>query len=200
MCGPTAAATLSRWVTPRAACRQFSNSAQLGKGDADNKPSRHNGSGLDAAALLEQPSWSVASLLSVRHTKMPGDSEITLDKLRRLLQLSALPFPACPKEQAAKLKALRTQLHFVRDIQQFDTTGILPLQAIRDESHSAVKAQTIGMKEVEQALLQEESFGHNRRPRRRKDWASASDGEVWDVMKTASQRAGRYIVVNDTKQ
>ena len=123
-----------------------------------------------------------------------------MDQLRHLLRLSALPFPTTPEEQAAKIATLRTQLHFVRDVQSVDTAGLKPLQAIRDETKEGMKQYTIGIKDVEQALLQEDSYGHNRRPRRRKGKASAGDVEDWDALATAARKAGRYIVVNGAEQ
>ena len=155
---------------------------------------------VDVADILKRPTWSVSSLLCANQSDLEGHSAIVTEKLRLLLKLSALPFPKSPEEQAAKLKALRTRLRFVRDIQTFDTAGITPLQAIRDESRNAIMAQSIGVKEVEHTLLLEEFFGHNRRPRRRKAKVMASSVKKWNVQDTASLKAGRYIVVNDTEQ
>lgn len=154
------------------------------------------------AELLERPTWSVVSLLSKNKNKnvVGDDSKITLTLLRHVLRLSALPFPPSPEEQTSKLEALRTQLLFVRDIQSFDTTRVMPLQAIRDETHEGLKGQTIGVKQVQQTLLQEVSFGHNRRPRRTKVKLDESGIEDWDVLATASQRAGRHIVVDGSRQ
>lgn len=149
--------------------------------------------------LLQKPTWSITGLLS-KGRDMPDKtvSEIPLEKLRRLLRLSALPFSTSPQEQSAKLKALQTQLSFVRDVQDFDAAGTPPLQAIRDETHSALKEQTIGVKEVADSLLQEEYFGRNRRPRRRRGKEDVAGSGAWDVLETASKKAGRYIVVGIT--
>lgn len=149
--------------------------------------------------LLQQPTWSITSLLSEgRDTPKGTVSEIPLEKLRRLLRLSALPFSSSSQEQSAKLKALQTQLNFVRDVQDSDAAGTPPLQAIRDETHSALKEQTIGVKEVADSLLQEEYFGRNRRPRRRGGKEDVSGSGAWQALETASQKAGRYIVVGNT--
>jgi hypothetical protein len=156
---------------------------------------------VDVATILQRPTWSLTGLST--EGQGAGDGavfEITLERLRRLLRLSALPFIASSEEQAVKLKAIRTQLNFVRDIQKFDAAGSLPLQAIRDETRSALKEQTIGVEEVAGSLLQEEYFGRNRRPRRRKDKADAPDSRAWNPLEMASQKAGRYIVVGDTRQ
>ncbi|CAK7564362.1 MAG: hypothetical protein SEPTF4163_002251 [Sporothrix epigloea] len=154
---------------------------------------------VDVAKLLDRPAWSVANLISTDHEVSEVNSEINLEKLRLLLRLSALPFPTSPEEQAAKLKALRRQLHFVRDIQTCDTTGLSPLQAIRDETQTAIKAQSIGVKELEQTLLQEVAFGHSRRPRRLKDNIATTPVDDWNILDTAPHKAGRYIVVNGVK-
>lgn len=154
----------------------------------------------DIALLLEQPTWSVASLLPKSDDTPQEDSELSVYQLRHLFRLSALPFPTDPEEQAAKIATLQTQLHFVRNVQNVDTTGLKPLQAIRDETKEGMKQYIIGLKEVEEALSQEESYGHNRRPRRRNGKIDTGDVENWDALATASRKAGRYIVVDGAEQ
>lgn len=154
-------------------------------------------SDIDVAKLLERPTWSVRALLASQKSRPTDeDDTITPALLRHLLRLSALPFPSSPDEQAAKINTLRAQLHFVRDVQSVNTAGLRPLQSIRDETCEAVQEQTIGIREVEQALLQEESFGHNKRPRRRKPKVASSSTEEWDVLGLATRTAGRYVVVD----
>src|SRR3954454_3409908 len=87
---------------------------------------------LNVGALLSKPTWSVRSLLP--DSSNPPAQEITPQKLRHLLHLSALPQPKSPVEEAEMLKTLHSQLHFVRDIQSVDTEGVEPLQSIRDET------------------------------------------------------------------
>lgn len=153
----------------------------------------------DVSALLEQPTWAVSSLLEKNSGTAEG-TEITPARLRHLLRLSALPLPANPEEEAAKLDTLCNQLRFVREVQSVETTGLQPLQAIRDETRQGIQEQTVGVKDVEQILIQEDSFGHNRRPRRRKPVVDTSDIGDWDVLATSSQTAGKYVVVNGARQ
>lgn len=187
--------------TTRVTCCHLSISTRTASSNAsiDKTPEKDT---VDVGKLLQRPTWSLTGLSSEDQDAAKGMvSEITLAKLRRLLRLSALPFTTSSQEQAIKLTALRTQLNFVRDIQNFDTTGSLPLQTIRDETQSALKGQTIGVTEVADSLLEEEYFGRNRRPRRRRDKASdALNFGAWNILERASQKAGRFIVVGNMKQ
>ncbi|OAA55956.1 DUF726 domain containing protein [Niveomyces insectorum RCEF 264] len=194
-------------TTWRVAQQRCSSSSSGSSGSSDRGGNNNNrslggadaGSHADVAKLLEHPTWSVRSLLSDETSSSAAAEQdaITPAQLRHLLRLSALPCPSSPAEQQAKIDTLRTQLCFVRDVQSVDTTGLRPLPSIRDETRAGLKEQAIGVEDVQQALLQEESFGHNRRPRRRKQ-KPASDtlsAEAWDVLGTATRKAGRYIVV-----
>ncbi|EFX06273.1 duf726 domain containing protein [Grosmannia clavigera kw1407] len=158
-------------------------------------------SDVDVAKLLERPTWSVRALLpSQKSGASDEDAAITPALLRHLLRLSALPLPSSPDEQAAKIETLRSQLHFVRDVQGVNTAGLRPLQSIRDETREAIQEQTIGIKQLEQALLQEESFGHRKRPRRRQHTVATASTEEWDVLGLATRTAGNYIVVDSGEQ
>lgn len=99
------------------------------------------------------------------------------------------------------LKTLESQLHFVKEIQSVDTTGIEPLQALREETEEAVAENTIGMDALREAFANEEVKGRNRRPRRRRDIHVDTNGaEEWDVMGTAERTVGKYFVVNNSNK
>lgn len=98
------------------------------------------------------------------------------------------------------IQTLQSQLHFVRAIQQVDTTGIEPLRSIRDETAAGLEEETIGLAQLKEALEAEEVRGHCRRPRRKQDVLVDTTGvEDWDALATASERAGRYFVVRSAK-
>lgn len=155
--------------------------------------------------ILAQPTWSVRSLLPPSasegsSTAAQQDEEVTPSVLRHLLRLSALPPPVSPEEETQLLDTLRSQLHFVRNIQSIDTTGVKPLVSIRDETAQGVQEQTIGLETLREALEKEDVVGHNKRPRRRRDEAGKKKKQIegvedWDVLKGASEKVGRYFVV-----
>jgi hypothetical protein len=101
------------------------------------------------------------------------------------------------------IRTLRSQLHFVRDVQRVETGGVEPLRAIRDETPEGIVESTIGMEELKDALAAEVRFGHYRRPRRvrgaRPDVPGA-EAEDWDPLGCASRTAGRYFVMKSGKQ
>jgi len=148
-------------------------------------------------SMLSRPCWSVRSLLP--DAKTAPDTLITVDQLRHFLQLSALPIPQTPKARSQMMDVLLSQLHFVRDIQSVDTSGVEPLRSIRDETEEGLKEQTIGVEQLRAALCQESPFGHCKRPRRKKDEPDGRSTADWDVLKTASRKAGRYFVVRSGK-
>ncbi len=99
------------------------------------------------------------------------------------------------------LQTLHSQLHFVRQIQSVDTTGVEPLRSIRDETSAAEKENEIGMEDLEEAFAKEEVVGRSGRLRRRKDERGDAEGvEGWDVLGHAEKRVGRYFVVESGKQ
>lgn len=161
---------------------------------------------LNIAELLSKPTWSVRSCLPTEE-QLEMTDEITLDELNHLMRLSALPpFPdKHGKEAADKIKemtkTLRTQLHFVRQVQEVDTTGVEPLVAIRDETEEGRREATIGLRNatIKEALKKEEFKGRTLRPRRKRDVVVDTSGaEDWDVLSTANKTVGRYFVVNST--
>lgn len=99
------------------------------------------------------------------------------------------------------LKTLSSQLHFVKEIQSVDTSGVEPLRSIRDETREAEKEVEITMDDLKEAFAKEERVGRSGRLRRRKDLPVDTDGaEDWDVLGYASRRVGRYFVVESGKQ
>lgn len=96
------------------------------------------------------------------------------------------------------IKTLQSQLQFVRAVQRVDTTGVEPLQAIRDETIQGVKERTVSLDSLREVLDKETTVGHYRRPRRVKTNVS-SDAEDWDPLSTASKKAGKYFVVEAKK-
>ncbi|MDA4133272.1 MAG: aspartyl/glutamyl-tRNA amidotransferase subunit C, partial [Thaumarchaeota archaeon] len=168
----------------------------------------------DPSAILSRPTWSVRSLLpsspSASTASRGGQQDeattaITPQALHHLLRLSALPLPSTPEEEARMISTLQSQLRFVRDVQAVDTAGVEPLCAIRDETAAGLREQTVGVEQLRAELAAETVFGHSRRPRRRKDLGGARDeaaerAEDWDVLGTASRKAGRYFVVSSARQ
>lgn len=111
---------------------------------------------------------------------------------------------------------LESQLHFVREIQKVDATGVEPLQAIREETEEAIAERTIGLETLEDALAQEEFKGKMKRPRRRgsepqeinykeiqRPRRVESEPQVmdrqWKPLATANRTAGEYFVVKNKK-
>ncbi|EXJ82526.1 hypothetical protein A1O3_06339 [Capronia epimyces CBS 606.96] len=151
-------------------------------------------------SLLKTPTWSVSSLLPpppsvVQSTDIEPDrkkydaeseikpdlkkqeeseSEVTPSKLHHLLRLSALPPPKSVQEQTDMLRTLQQQLHFVKEIQKVDTTGVKPLVALRDETRDAREERAFTLESLQEYLSLEEKVGVNGTIRRRKvpvDWS-----------------------------
>lgn len=147
---------------------------------------------------LSKPTWSIRSLLP--STSDADAPTITPSQLRHLLRLSALPPPSDPEDEAAMIATLQSQLHFVRAIQQVDTTGVEPLRSVHDETEAGLKEATIGIEQLKSALNAEEVKGHCRRPRRKRGAPVDITGvEDWDGLAMASKKAGRYFVVRSAK-
>ncbi|KAL4933443.1 DUF726 domain protein [Aspergillus undulatus] len=150
----------------------------------------------DVESLLAKPTWSVRSLLPETAAKPPSPS-VTPAQLRHLLRLSALPQPSSAEEEQRMLETLESQIHFVKEIQKVDTTGVEPLQSIRDESPEAVKENTIGLEQLKEALSKERVVGRNKRIQRiqpaRND---RPDGDVWDgnALGYASKTKAKFFV------
>lgn len=152
----------------------------------------------EIAEILGEPSWSVKSLLPSEE-QAAASPQVTPKQLHHLLRLSALPPPANTDEEAKMLKTLNSQLHFVREIQKVDTTGVEPLRSLRDET--ATEANEITMDDLKEAFAAEEIVGNkHKRIRRRRDIPVDTRGaEDWDVLAYAERKVGRYFVVDSTK-
>ncbi|EXJ78432.1 hypothetical protein A1O1_08832 [Capronia coronata CBS 617.96] len=103
-----------------------------------------------------------------------AESEVTPSKLQHLLRLSALPPPKSAQEQTEMLRTLQQQLHFVKEIQKVDTTGVTPLVALRDETQEARQERGFTLDSLQEYLRMEEKVGVNGTIRRRKmpvDWS-----------------------------
>ncbi|UNI20083.1 hypothetical protein JDV02_006209 [Purpureocillium takamizusanense] len=143
-----------------------------------------------ADILSGGPTWSIRTLRGDQPTE-----PITPSQLHHLLRLAALPLPKTPAEEASMIATLQGQLQFVRAVQRVDTAGVEPLRAIRDETEEGVREQTIGLKDLQDALDKEQLVGHYRRPKRVRERVE-SEAEKWDALATASKKAGKYFVVD----
>ncbi|KAF7718262.1 Uncharacterized protein PECH_002077 [Penicillium ucsense] len=155
---------------------------------------------LDIASILAQPTWSVRSLLP-EPNKTPSAVNVTPQKLRHLLRLSALPQPSSPAEEQSMLKTLESQIHFVQEMQKVDTSGVEPLRSIRDESPAAVKETTITLDLLRDAFAQEHISGRRRRVQRLpKTRTCHPEADIWNgnALDFATKKMGPYFVV-DTK-
>ncbi|KAL5003560.1 hypothetical protein BDV10DRAFT_190921 [Aspergillus recurvatus] len=149
----------------------------------------------DIRSILAKPTWSVRSLLPDPAARPPSPS-VTPAQLKHLLRLSALPQPSSPEEEQQMLETLESQIHFVKEIQKVDTTGVEPLQAIRDESREAVKENTIGLERLREAMSKERVVGRNKRIQRIKSARNERpDGDAWDgnALGYASKTKGNFF-------
>ena len=157
------------------------------------------------ASLLETPTWSVRSLLPDPDAKPAPEDTVTKEKLHHLLRLSALPPPKNEKEEAKLLKTLQAQIHFVKEIQKIDTTGVDPLRTIRDETAEAIEEETITLDDLKPYLDKEEKVGRNGKVRRRKDLDDhgGENAHTWDPFGMSADRSkkhGKYFVVKRPKK
>nr|OQO17978.1 hypothetical protein B0A51_15900 [Rachicladosporium sp. CCFEE 5018] len=164
-------------------------------------------SAIDVAALLSKPTWSVASLLpSASPSTSTTTPEITSKQLHHLLRLSALPPPASEAEESSLLASLSQHLHFVNEIQSVDTTGVEPLQGLRDETKQGEKESELGLEALKEALGKEKVVGrYHRRIRRLRDGGKGEgregvEEEMGDVMGMAGKKVGRFFVVEGGKK
>ncbi|KAG6008219.1 hypothetical protein E4U21_004818 [Claviceps maximensis] len=150
--------------------------------------------------ILSKPTWSIQSL---REPSSPADETasssetITAKQLHHLLRLAALPLPQSPADEASMIETLQSQLHFVRAVQRVNTAGVEPLRAIRDETPEAVLENTVTLEDMKSFLSDEELVGHYKRPRRIQKKIHEAD-EKWNVLGTASRKAGKYFVVQSS--
>lgn len=96
---------------------------------------------------------------------------------------------------------LQSQLKFVQAIQSVDTTGVEPLQSIRDETKEAAMRDEITVATLQEEFDKEEVVGRRGRIRRRKDAEKVKGDEVraWDPLGQAPRRAGSFFVVDTAK-
>ncbi|EKV12491.1 hypothetical protein PDIG_44150 [Penicillium digitatum PHI26] len=150
----------------------------------------------DIDLILGAPNWSVRSLLPNPASKSPPS--ITPKQLHHLLRISALPQPANQEEEQSMLDTLESQIHFVKEIQLVDTTGVAPLARIHDESPAAIEEETIGIERLRGALAMERVSGRRgkiqRVPGEKND---RPDGTAWDgnALRSATRTKGKYFVV-----
>ncbi|KAF8252427.1 hypothetical protein K440DRAFT_658222 [Wilcoxina mikolae CBS 423.85] len=133
-------------------------------------------------SYLGAPSWSVSSLLPPSST--PTDTTITPAKLHHLLRLSALSPPSTLAAETSLLNSLHNHLHFVRAVQEVDTTDVPPLSRIEDE----VSREEITWKAV------------NARGKKAYDreWRLGEQGDVeWDPMSLPKKKVGGFYVVDE---
>ncbi|KAG6013543.1 hypothetical protein E4U54_006586 [Claviceps lovelessii] len=149
--------------------------------------------------ILSEPSWSIRSLRepSSPAAEAASTETITTKQLHHLLRLAALPLPQSPAEEASMIETLQSQLHFVRAVQRVNTAGVEPLRAIRDETPEAVRENTVTLEDMKPFLSDEQLVGYYKRPRRTRKGIEEAD-EKWDVLGTASRRAGKYFVVESS--
>ncbi|PHH93167.1 hypothetical protein CDD83_10716 [Cordyceps sp. RAO-2017] len=179
----------SRWAPCRLANRLLTR--PLGRTAASLASSKTS----SVHELLANPTWSVRSLRAPEPSVADQDAEpVTVAQLHHLLRLAALPLPKSKQDEEAMIATLHSQLRFVRAVQRVNTEGVEPLSAIRDETDEGVKERTIGLADLRHALDEETLVGHYKRPRRVKE-KLRSEAEMWDVLATASKKAGKYFVV-----
>jgi hypothetical protein len=99
------------------------------------------------------------------------------------------------------MDTLASQLHFVKEMQKIDTTGIKPLRAIRDETLAAVQEQEVTMETLDDAFTQEEVVGkHYKRIRRRTETTEPEPQPAhWDSLSHAQRKSGKFFVVDSGK-
>jgi len=96
------------------------------------------------------------------------------------------------------LQTLQSQIHFLKEIQRVDTTGVPPLRSIRDESPGSLKEYTIGLDDLEAAMAKERVIGRCRRIKRVSiEKNDQPDGPAWsgDALGSASKTMGNFFVV-----
>lgn len=147
--------------------------------------------------MLVRPSWSVKSLLpdNAAHETV---HTIPAEQLHHLLRLSALPQPTSHEQEDHMIRTLESQIHFVREIQRVDTTGVEPLHSIRDESPDALKETTIGLGHLQDAMSKELVVGRFRRIHRQASEKNARpDGPTWDgnALGHALKTTGKFLCV-----
>ncbi|GAB1735132.1 hypothetical protein NU219Hw_g200t1 [Hortaea werneckii] len=181
------------------ACRAISSPRAFSSTNiAQGAATRSNNDKVDVAELLSKPSWSVASLLPSK-SETSSAPEISSNQLHHLLRLSALPPPKTPEEEQRMLSTLSSQLHFVKDIQAVDTTGVEPLRSLRDETAHGEAQAELGVEALKEALEKESVRGKYHKRIRRNREAADKTTKDWDPLATAHKKVGRFFVVEGEK-
>ena len=97
------------------------------------------------------------------------------------------------------LSTLSSQLHFVKEIQKVDTTGVEPLQSLRDETAAGEKEAELGLEAMKDALALEEVRGRHHKRIRRRNGERVQKEDEWDVLGTAGKIVGRFLLVDGGK-
>lgn len=185
------------------AVRRFSQTSVRSRIESSqpNIVSEDEGRDKSIEGILSKPTWSVASLLPSATNQADVPSPITSAQLHHLLRLSALPPPASTEEEKSMMSTLAAQLHFVKEMQKVNTTGVEPLRAIRDETLQAEKEQEITLDTLSDAMAQEEVVGKfYRRIRRKPDLAKPNrQPDHWDPLQHSQKKSGKFFVVNSSK-
>jgi len=99
------------------------------------------------------------------------------------------------------LATLSSQLHFAKEIQKVDTTGVEPLRSLRDETRAGEEEAELGLDRLRAALDEEEVRGKfHRRIRRMKRPERGDEEDGWDVLSAAERKVGRVFVVEGGKE
>lgn len=191
--------TTSIQHTRQCGARQFSSCVAYRNAESPNKdPVTTKEESI--AAMLAESSWSVSSLLP---PKGQSDSppSISSKQLHHLLRLSALPPPASAEDEKSMMDDLAAQLHFVKEMQKVDTTGVEPLRAIRDETLAAEQEQEITLDTLKDALAQEEVVGkfYKRIRRIAETTKPERQPKDWDPLSHAQRTSGKFFVVDSGK-
>jgi len=99
------------------------------------------------------------------------------------------------------LETLESQIHFVKEIQRVDTTGVTPLRSIRDESPEALKESAIGLDKLKDEMAKEKVVGRNGKIQRiQTEKCDRPDGDAWDgnALGYASKTMGKFFVVHSS--
>ena len=97
------------------------------------------------------------------------------------------------------LSTLSSQLHFVKEIQKVDTTGVEPLQSLRDETAAGEQEAELGLEAMKEAFALEEVRGKHHKRIRRRNAGRVEKEDEWDVLGTAEKKVSRFFVVDGGK-
>ena len=97
------------------------------------------------------------------------------------------------------ISTLSSQLHFVKEIQKVETTGVEPLQSLRDETAAGEQEAELGLEAMKDALALEEVRGKHHKRIRRRNAERVQKEDEWDVLGTAEKKVGRFFVVDGGK-